>query len=565
MIHLPDLLNSVPLEAPNINAAEEALQFAFLTGDSAGALEELTGNTELETSDWDPDCFAVDLFLDDFIDRCLRENRDTKKPTLCRPFLRRVISNPPRSPQSAIFRQSIQKELLEREELRVQFESIYTELSQLRLDLDGVSPMGRVYFQRWRLGILERIGDVIDTLAGSFEDATSGLGRIRAYGQELRDSDACADLKEFLRYEDGLAKVNLELRLGSDGKVRGFGIAEVKENDKNRFHIGPMRRFLSRLGMLVRGYRVTGDEVLERWVDTIFEALIPGIAHILRLIGEMEFHQSSLRFHKLCEDLNLAVCHPTFIEEEKQVGRNIEGLFNPLLLDPDRPPVPCDISCELDDPVVILTGPNSGGKTRLLQSLGFAQLLAQTGFFVPAKIARLRWATGMFVSLLDGEKSDQKEGRLGTELVRIRRVFEKSRPGSLVILDELCSGTNPCEGEEIFMLVISLLGRLHPEAFITTHFLSFAKQLAADPPSENLEFLKVKLNETHVPTYQFIRGVADTSLAKRTAARLGVTKCQLLELIGETDIELDRTALRILPVTRENSVRGKQRLQIIKK
>ncbi len=181
--------------------------------------------------------------------------------------------------------------------------------------------------------------------------------------------------------------------------------------------------------------------------------------------------------------------------------------------------------------MVVITGPNSGGKTRLLQAVALAQLLGQSGSFVPARRALLKARSGLFVSLSHEASSDQREGRLGTELLRIRHMFEQLSVGSLVILDELCSGTNPSEGEDIFELVISLLAELEPQAFITTHFLQFASRLESARPVARLEFLQVELDAQQMPTYGFIPGVATTSLAERTAERLGVTREALRELV----------------------------------
>src|SRR5690606_5647146 len=128
-------------------------------------------------------------------------------------------------------------------------------------------------------------------------------------------------------------------------------------------------------------------------------------------------------------------------------------------------------------------------------------------------------------------KVDQPEGRLGMELLRIRSLFERLPPGAMVLLDELCSGTNPSEGEEIFELVVTMLSRLWPQAFITTHFLTFAARLERERKIPRLGFLQVELDANRRPTYQFTRGVARTSLASDTAERLGVTGEQLLMLI----------------------------------
>ena len=99
-------------------------------------------------------------------------------------------------------------------------------------------------------------------------------------------------------------------------------------------------------------------------------------------------------------------------------------------------PVPCDVGGAPLASTVLVTGPNSGGKTRLLQSLGLAQVLAQCGLFVPAHHARMALASGLLASLIEEAKADQAEGRLGTELLRIRRLFERLPPGALVLLDE---------------------------------------------------------------------------------------------------------------------------------
>src|SRR5690606_2397948 len=79
------------------------------------------------------------------------------------------------------------------------------------------------------------------------------------------------------------------------------------------------------------------------------------------------------------------------------------------------------------------------------------------------------------------------------ELMRIRHLFERLPPGAMVLLDELCSGTNPSEGEEIFELVVTMLGRLRPQAFITTHFLTFAARLERERKIAGLSFLQVEL------------------------------------------------------------------------
>jgi DNA mismatch repair protein MutS2 len=193
--------------------------------------------------------------------------------------------------------------------------------------------------------------------------------------------------------------------------------------------------------------------------------------------------------------------------------------------------VPCDLDIDRHNATVLVTGPNSGGKTRLLQALGLAQLLAQSGLFIPARAGSIALASSLVVSLIQETKVDQAEGRLGMELLRIRELFERLPPHAMVILDELCSGTNPSEGEEIFELVLRMLIKLRPQTFITTHFLAFAARLEQERKITDLRFLQVQFGPDQQPTYSFVPGVARTSLAGHAAARLGVTGDQLMTLI----------------------------------
>jgi len=204
--------------------------------------------------------------------------------------------------------------------------------------------------------------------------------------------------------------------------------------------------------------------------------------------------------------------------------------------------VPCNLALERHDTTTLITGPNSGGKTRLLQSLGLTQILAQSGLFIPARTGAVALCPALVVSLIQETKADQAEGRLGVELVRIRALFERLPKGAMVILDELCSGTNPSEGEEIFELVVRMLTMLRPQVFITTHFLAFAGRLETERRIAELSFLQVELGANHEPTYQFVPGVAKTSLAGHAAARLGVTSEQLMALIESNLATADATA-----------------------
>jgi DNA mismatch repair protein MutS2 len=342
-------------------------------------------------------------------------------------------------------------------------------------------------------------------------------------------------LSDLLAYEECTAEVDVRLRLGIDGRIREFEVLDTREATESPFHQTAWRRLLMRLKLFLSGARFDAHELLSRLAFDVFEGALPLLPAFFSLAAGLELYLSALGFRDLALRAGLPVVLPSFDGE----GHALRGLWNPLLLsdhsDGSRV-VPCDLKAFRPGTRVILTGPNSGGKTRLLQAIATTQILGQAGLFVPAASADLQWATGLFVSLMEHTRADQTEGKLGTELLRIRRLFESLQRGSLVIMDELCSGTNPDEGEEIFRLVVKLLAELRPMAFITTHFLKFAARLLAEGEASRagasgtetelagLAFLKVELDGSENPTFQFVPGVATSSLAHRTAVRLGVTE-----------------------------------------
>ncbi|MGE0329019.1 MAG: DNA mismatch repair protein, partial [Polyangiaceae bacterium] len=323
--------------------------------------------------------------------------------------------------------------------------------------------------------------------------------------------------------------VSLKVGVGADGRIRGFELLQLEEDRQNPFANSVLRRWLVKLELFVRGYQFSDGEVMAHLIDGVFEGIVDHTLHFVELLTDIEFYLGALGFRDLAIQAGLGVSLPDFAAPD--APRRLVGLFNPLLLASQPRVVPCDVTLEHHATTLLITGPNSGGKTRLLQSLGLAQVMGQCGLFIPAQSGSLCRASSLVVSLLQDTKADQSEGRLGMELMRIRELFQHLPPGAMVILDELCSGTNPSEGEEIFELVVKMLGRLEPQVCITTHFLSFAERLQREAQIPGLTFLQVELGADQAPTYQFVPGVARTSLAGQTAARLGVTAAQLNELV----------------------------------
>lgn len=527
MIPLPDLLHRRRYAAVDRELIRELLDTQVLGAEPETEVTLPEGGDEIEGSPWQPESFHEDLFVDELLGDAFRLEWRGRRYPVARRFLLRTLTRAPTDPQVIRFRQDILRELEAdgglRDDAMGLFRDLFTLLSLLK------SPRSAQLDARtFRLEVLEQGKKVVERMVDAFRGARSGLRRLHEVGEEIRETETYRLLSDLLDYDRRMASLTVELQIGADGRLQEMIVRRLQESESNLHYRSPWRRWRDRLRLLWRGYPLSSKEVANRLILEVYLEVSPMLRTLLQVMGHLEVYLTTLAFRRWAESLGLAV---SLAELDSRAPLRLEDLFNPLLVRQGIVPVPCTLEGTHRHGVVVVTGPNSGGKTRLLQGLGLAQMLGQSGLYVPASEARLPVVEGLFASILDHEDVAQIEGRLGSELVRIRELFEAARPGSLVILDELCSGTNPSEAVEIFSMVLRLLSELSPLAFISTHFLDFAQQLRDAPPVPHLEFLQVEMDDTKHSTYQFIPGVATTSMAAGTARRLGVSFEELSALI----------------------------------
>ena len=530
-VPLPDLLNATPTRTIDGESTDLALVMAFAGGTSGGLFSDALAKASIAPSTWEPASFADDLFLKSFVSRCFQIRVAAGEPVQQSNYLRRLLSHPPSEPETVFHRRAIVEELHEQPELRGHLEALYRTLCRFRSLLEGTDIGSNWDSNARQLDLLRLFRELVEPLSAAFGACNSGLRRLANFGGTVQASEPFGSLCDLLQYDEQLATLSFEIGIGADGRIRRLQVRSIQETRENPFVSSPWRRWLTKLELFARGYRFSDGEVMARLLDAVFEGVREPMLSLVQLLGDVEFYLGALSFCDRARKAKLDVCLPELGEATQT--RTLTDLFNPLLLGGNITPIAASVHTDRMDTTVLVTGPNSGGKTRLLQALGLAQMLAQCGLYVPARSAKMALVPGLVVSLIQETTLNQSEGRLGTELVRIRALFEDLPPGAMVILDELCSGTNPSEGEEIFELVIRMLTLLKPQAFVTTHFLGFAARLQAEAKIEDLRFLQVLLDENEKATYQFGLGVASTSLAAHAAARLGVTGEQLLALIEQ--------------------------------
>jgi DNA mismatch repair protein MutS2 len=240
------------------------------------------------------------------------------------------------------------------------------------------------------------------------------------------------------------------------------------------------------------------------------------------------------------------------LEADPAAPFEFRELRHPLLLwqerrEGGRPVVPVSLRVAAELRVVAITGPNTGGKTVTLKSLGLAALMARAGLFLPCSgTPRLPWCGQVLADIGDEQSLQQNLSTFSGHIRRIARILEAlgARSGvsipqgaSLVLLDEVGAGTDPTEGAALAAALLRQLAERARLTVATTHFGELKALKYADPRFENAS---VAFDvETLSPTYHLQWGIPGRSNALAIAARLGLdhrvvaAAAEQLEAAGE--------------------------------
>ena len=220
---------------------------------------------------------------------------------------------------------------------------------------------------------------------------------------------------------------------------------------------------------------------------------------------------------------------------------------HPLLLLAGDEVVPNDLDMEDPARVLVISGPNAGGKSVLLATVGHCLLLAAAGIPIPASgDSRLPVISGLYVVLGDLQDLDEHLSTFTGHIAELRRVTEEAAAGDLVLIDEIVTGTDPEQGAALAAgFLLELADRGCP-VLVTTHYQKLKALGLTDP-----RFLNGAVGmdaKTHRPTYRFALGLPGVSSPLEVAAGLGIRPAVLARarefLSGEEDL-LQRGLARI--------------------
>ncbi len=250
------------------------------------------------------------------------------------------------------------------------------------------------------------------------------------------------------------------------------------------------------------------------------------LANAVEILSELELQFAKARF---AQDYDCVAVR--FLAANNAVGSDntsdslvLRKARHPLLertLKPKgRPVVPVTVEIDSQHRQVVISGPNTGGKTVSLKTIGLLALMAQSGVPIPAERAEMPILDGVFADIGDYQSIEQNLSTFSAHVSNINRISQAATEDSLVLLDELGSATDPEEGAPLAVAIADYFRRRGCLSIVSTHHTALKVYAANTPGVLNAA---VGFDEqTLAPTYELLIGVPGASAGINIAQRIGL-------------------------------------------
>jgi len=395
-----------------------------------------------------------------------------------------------------------------------------------------------------RLPLIDRIARLLMTR----DDAESAVRRAISDDGEVRDNASrdLARIRREIRGARGRIVQRLEQYMAS--LPARFQVADASITVRDGRYVVPVRREgRGEVGGLVHDESATGQTlfieppIAIELMNRLRELEIAEAREVQRILREVT---DALRPHRETLESSLAALveldslyararyaeryggsRPVMLEPGDRTYDVTAGR-HPLLLGADSAVVPFDLRLEDGERTLLVSGPNTGGKTVLLKAVGLLSALAQAGIIPPlGDGSKLPVFDDIFADIGDEQSIEASLSTFSAHLRNLREIVERAGEASLVLIDEMGSGTDPVEGAALARAILVELSRRGAFTVATTH-LGDLKMLAAEEAgvvNASLDFDAAELK----PTYHLRKGVPGRSYGLAIARRLGFPQATL--------------------------------------
>lgn len=319
-------------------------------------------------------------------------------------------------------------------------------------------------------------------------------------------------------------------------RVIGLRNSDIEENGIAPLHHLPQDREMRFLTPLFQDL----DRLMTQVAQPIARALTRyarlSSASLANLENELAFFTAAAHMAQSLSQRSIPFCLPEIAPPDSRLIE-VQALMNILLCAKQAQPVASDAQFNQQGRIAVLTGPNSGGKTTYLRAVGLAQAMFQAGLFVPARHASMSPVDTILTHFPALE--NRQQGRLAEEAGRLREIFQKITPQSLVLLNETFSSTAAGEAMYLAQDILCGLRALGVRAIYATHLVELAEHISElqSMVAGESDFFSlvagVRFDDAGqaVPTFQITRGLPlGRSYAEEIARRHGISLEQILAL-----------------------------------
>ena len=374
---------------------------------------------------------------------------------------------------------------------------------------------------------LAAIRDRIETSIGPrgevLDEATPTLGQIR---RQLRDAyeRVAAALERFIESDVGQEALQdnvvsmrgdrLVLQVKRDLRQRVPGIVHDASNTGATLYVEPLETV--ELGNQWRELALEEEREV-KWVLRELSALI-GAARDDILLGIELTARLDLVLARARFSASLGETADLSSDASARPVVDLVEARHPML---GRDAVPISVRMDADAPVLVVTGPNTGGKTVAMKTVGLLALMRQSGLRAPAAPgSSLPVFNGVYADVGDQQSISQSVSTFGSHMRNVVDILRHADAGSLVLLDELGTSTDPEEGSALAKAILNRLATMGVTSVVTTHHRSIAAPAQASPSMANAS---VDLDPSSLlPTYHLTLGAPGRSYAMSVATHLGL-------------------------------------------